>query len=164
MANPWGWLFMARPTSFYYQTPKNCGSSSCSSEVIALGTPLIYWTITVALFVVTALWFTSRDAKAGLILMTIAGGYLPWFLFQKRTMFTFYVISFEPFLMLLLIYLLYIYFDRAKDERELKKRKALAIAIGVVYAINFIYFMPLYYGATISYNSWFSHMWFASWI
>ena len=155
---------MARPTSFYYQKPKGCGSQNCSSEVLALGTPLIYWSIFIALFVVIAIWLKNRDTRAGLILTTIAGGYLPWFFFQKRTMFTFYVISFEPFLMLILIYLLYIYFKRAKDEKDLQRRKSIASAIGIAYLINFLYFLPIYYGAVIGYNSWFDHMWFSSWI
>jgi dolichyl-phosphate-mannose-protein mannosyltransferase len=40
-ANPWSWLILGRPTSFYYQSPNTCGSSSCAQEVVALGTPLL---------------------------------------------------------------------------------------------------------------------------
>jgi dolichyl-phosphate-mannose-protein mannosyltransferase len=33
-ANPWSWLVQGRPTSFFYGTPKGCGSDSCSQEVL----------------------------------------------------------------------------------------------------------------------------------
>ena len=155
---------MGKPTSFYYKTPAGCGSEKCSKEVLALGTPLIYWSAAIALLVVFGIWLTSRDLTAGLLLTVVGAGYLPWFFFQKRTMFTFYVISFEPFLMLLLIYLLSRYFAGAKTAISLTNRKRLAIFIGVIYLINFLYFAPLYYGQLISYNSWLDHMWFSSWI
>ena len=31
-ANPWSWLIQGRPTSFFYETPKNCGGTSCSTR------------------------------------------------------------------------------------------------------------------------------------
>ena len=155
---------MGRPTSFYYETPKTCGASSCSREVIALGTPLIYWSIAIALLVVIGMWIQSRDLTAGVLLTAVGAGYIPWFLFQKRTMFTFYTISFEPFLMLILIYVLAKYLSGAKDEENLTKRKSTAIALGVIYLACFLYFLPLYYGVTIPYNSWYDHMWLPSWI
>ena len=164
MANPWGWLVMGRPTSFYYKTPSGCGSDHCSKEVLALGTPLLYWSMAIALVVVFGFWLVNRDLISGTLLTVVGAGYLPWFLFQKRTMFTFYVISFEPFLILILIYLMAKYLNGARTEKSLKFRKQIAIAIGIIYLINFLYFLPLYYGINISYNSWINHMWFSSWI
>ena len=38
-SEPWGWLALARPVSFFYSAPKGCGASSCSQEVLAIGTP-----------------------------------------------------------------------------------------------------------------------------
>ena len=32
-ANPWSWLVLGRPTSFYYESTKNCGAQSCSQEI-----------------------------------------------------------------------------------------------------------------------------------
>ncbi|MCX6428008.1 MAG: glycosyltransferase family 39 protein [Actinobacteria bacterium] len=107
-ANPWSWLVMGRPTSFYYETPKTCGASSCAQEVVALGTPFLWWLGTLAIFTVLGYWITSvirkkPDKAAGIILVGIAAGYLPWFLFQKRTVFSFYAIVFEPFLILAVV-------------------------------------------------------------
>ena len=41
-ANPWSWLIMGRPTSFYYESPQGCGSNNCAQEVLALGLSLIH--------------------------------------------------------------------------------------------------------------------------
>jgi len=164
MANPWSWILMGRPTSFFYETPKGCGSSNCSQEVLALGTPFLYWSIAIALLVAVGIWIQKRDLTAGILLFVVSAGYLPWFLIQKRTMFTFYVISFEPFLILILIYLLSLYLNGTKNAERLKYRKNIAIGIGGIYLLNFIYFLPLYYGTTITYNSWLDHMWLTSWI
>ena len=42
-ASPWNWLILGRPTSFFYASPKNCGSDNCAQEILAMGTPTIWW-------------------------------------------------------------------------------------------------------------------------
>ena len=155
---------MGRPTSFYYKTPPGCGSEKCSQEVLALGTPLIYWSATIALLVVFGIWLSKRDLTPAILLTVVGAGYLPWFFFQQRTMFTFYIISFEPFFMLILVYLISKYLEGARSPESLTFRKRTVIGLGIVYLINFLYFAPLYYAQLITYNSWLDHMWFNSWI
>ena len=58
-ANPWSWLVMGRPTSFFYETPDSCGASSCSQEILALGTPFLWWLGTIAVIIVFGLWARS---------------------------------------------------------------------------------------------------------
>src|ERR1017187_454177 len=38
-SQPWTWLLLSRPVSFYYATPQGCGSARCPPEVLALRTP-----------------------------------------------------------------------------------------------------------------------------
>lgn len=165
-SNPWSWLVQGRPTSFFYGSPKGCGSSFCSQEVLALGTPLLWWAATIALFVVIGLWIKNlylrrSDRALNLIVLGVAAGYLPWFFFQKRTVFSFYAIVFEPFLILALVYC-------AKRLLAIKGREGLAqIAIGafvVLVFLNFVYFLPLFRGEVITYDAWHARMWFESWI
>ena len=163
-ANPWSWLVMGRPTSFYYESPKGCGSDSCSQEIIALGTPLLWWLATAAVAFVIGLWvrslFTRRFDPASTIIVTgIAAGYLPWFFFQKRTVFTFYAIIFEPFLILALVF-------AARSILSTFKRSGEAIVAGlfILIFLNFVYFLPIYLGDLITYNAWHARMWFPSWI
>jgi hypothetical protein len=163
-ANPWSWLIMARPTSFYYETPTGCNAQSCSQEILALGTPLLWWLGTIALLVTLGLWLRSIalrriDPALSLIVTGIAAGYLPWFFFQKRTVFSFYAIVFEPFLILALIYC-----ARSLISGYGRSGEIVVAAALVLIAINFIYFLPLYIGDVLTYDAWHARMWFTSWI
>lgn len=163
-ANPWTWLIMSRPTSFFYASPKGCGASACSQEIIALGTPLIWWSAVVALFVTFGYWLARREWQSGLVLLSFAAGYLPWFFMQKRTMFTFYAIAFEPFIILLIIFAISKALESDGDAGISKRRLYLVYGYLAAVAINFWYFYPLYMGSVISYTNWIHHMWIPSWI
>jgi dolichyl-phosphate-mannose--protein O-mannosyl transferase len=170
-ANPWSWLIQGRPTSFFYETPSGCGADSCSQEVLALGTPLLWWSATIALAIVFGYWIRSialrrTDPAATIIISGIAAGYLPWFFFQDRTVFTFYVIVFQPFMVLALIYCaqLFLSHQRRKSARSYQLGEFGIIALLALIAINFIYFLPLYMGELITYQEWINRMWLPSWI
>jgi dolichyl-phosphate-mannose--protein O-mannosyl transferase len=165
-ANPWGWLIMRRPTSFSYESPQGCGSKSCAQEVLALGTPVLWWGATIALVVLIGLWtwqFYNRnvDKKLTFILLGVIAGYLPWFFFQKRTVFSFYAIVFEPFLILALVYCAKLFIDRSKNPAN---AQVIILGFVAVVFLNFIYFLPLYLGEVITYAQWHMRMWFTSWI
>ena len=165
-ANPWGWLIMRRPTSFFYESPKGCGSRSCAQEVLALGTPVLWWSATIALVVLIGLWtwqFYHRnvDSKLIFILLGVIAGYLPWFIFQKRTVFSFYALVFEPFLILALVYCAKVFIDRSKNPAN---AQVIILGLVAVVFLNFIYFLPLYLGEVTTYAQWHMRMWFASWI
>lgn len=170
-ANPWSWLFMGRPTSFFYETPATCGADSCSQEVLALGTPLLWWAGTIALAVLLGFWIRSLinrtfDPAITIIVAGFAAGYLPWFFFQERTVFSFYAIIFEPFLILALIYCAksFLTAQRRKSDRAYLLGEISLLSIFLILLANFIYFLPLYLGQVITYEAWQAHMWFASWI
>ncbi|MFM2364791.1 MAG: hypothetical protein RLY79_460 [Actinomycetota bacterium] len=165
-ANPWSWLVMGRPTSFFYETPKNCGADHCSQEVLALGTPLLWWLATIAVAVVIGFWIKSFAVKRyepplNVIVTGIAAGYLPWFFFQKRTVFSFYAIVFEPFLILAIIYCAYVALLYFENKRNIYTILGL---IGLVIFINFIFFLPVFTGDVITYDSWQARMWLPSWV
>ena len=163
-ANPWSWLFMGRPTSFFYESPSGCGSKSCSQEIIALGTPLLWWLAIAALALVIGMWLRSMvtrhfDPAITIIVAGISAGYLPWFFFQERTVFTFYAIVFQPFLILALVYAV-----RAILLRFKKSGEAIVATLFILIFLNFVYFLPIYLGDVITYEAWRSRMWFPSWI
>ena len=156
-ANPWSWLVIGRPTSFYYENPGNCAAASCSQEILAIGTPVLWWFGVFAIAITFGLFLTKRDRVSAFILAGIAGTYLPWFLFQSRTMFYFYAISILPFLILALIYT----FNWAMNFKDSKK-----FIYGFIFlvALNFLYFLPILIGVEIPYSQWLARMWFPSWI
>ena len=163
-ANPWSWLVMGRPTSFFYETPKGCGSDSCSQEILALGTPFLWWLGTIAVVVVSGLWVRALakrrlDPALTIIVAGMTAGYLPWFFFQQRTVFTFYAIIFEPFVILALVYC-----ARSVISNYGKTGEVIVTATYVLLFFNFLYFLPIYLGDVITYEAWHARMWFASWI
>lgn len=167
-ANPWSWIVMGRPTSFYYGTPRACGGSkSCSQEVLALGTPLLWWLGTIAVGVVLGYWIRSLlitkkpDFVSGFILLGVAAGYLPWFFFQRRTVFTFYAIVFEPFVVLALVYCAKKYLGVPPWP---KKKKIVIGILVLLIALNFLYFLPIFNGSVLPYSQWSYRMWLPSWV
>lgn len=165
-ANPWSWLVMGRPTSFFYASPKDCGAKNCAREVLALGTPILWWIGTVAIAVVIGYWIKSllnrtHDSAALIVAVGVIAGYLPWFAMQERTMFTFYAIVIEPFMVLAIIYCAKLLLDS-----DLKPAVSQSIVAGLLALVLlcFIYFLPIYTGQTITYDQWKMRMWFDSWI
>jgi dolichyl-phosphate-mannose--protein O-mannosyl transferase len=165
-ANPWGWLVMGRPTSFFYDSPKECGAKNCAREVLALGTPILWWIGTVAIAVVIGYWIKSllnraNDSAALIVAIGVIAGYLPWFAMQERTMFSFYAIVIEPFMLLAIVYCAQLLLDSG-----LKPAVSQSIVGGLfaLVLLCFIYFLPLFTGQTITYNEWKMRMWFDSWI
>lgn len=156
-ANPWSWLVLGRPTSFYYETPTNCGSGECAQEILAIGTPILWWTAIIAIAITIGLFIQNRGVKPQIILAGFAGTYLPWFMFQDRTMFFFYAISTLPFLILAIIYC----FNQLLKHQN---HRIFISAFIILVAINFIYFVPVFIGLEIPYSQWLDRMWLPSWI
>src|SRR5437588_733838 len=97
----------ARPVSFYYAGYANaagthpCPATGCppgpswSREVLPLGNPAIWWVSIPAVLFCLGWWLTRRDWRAGASLLGIIAGWLPWFLFLKRTpQFDYYSLEF----------------------------------------------------------------------
>jgi dolichyl-phosphate-mannose--protein O-mannosyl transferase len=80
-------------------------------------------------------------------------------LFQQRTVFTFYAIVFEPFLILALVYC-----ARSILTNYGRNGEIAVAATFIVLFFNFLYFMPIYLGDVMTYDAWHARMWFASWI
>lgn len=102
-SNPWSWIVLGRPVSYFWSEQPGCAESAtgkCSREVLAIGTPLLWWAACFALVYVLWRWIFRRDWRAGAIACGVAAGWLPWFLYQERTIFLFYAVVFVPFLCL----------------------------------------------------------------
>lgn len=160
-ASPWNWLLLGRPTSFFYAAPDTCGAASCSQEILALGTPTIWWFGIVALAITMGYFISRRELSAGLILMALLSNYLPWMLFPERTTFYFYSVVFLPYLILAICYSFKIYLE---NEAQRVKRTQLLISGVALTALVFSYFAPLYLGLVITYDDWYARMWLPSWI
>ncbi|AWT43782.1 MULTISPECIES: dolichyl-phosphate-mannose--protein mannosyltransferase [Streptomyces] len=171
-SNPWSWIVLGRPVSYFYESPApgtdGCPADAgdkCAREVLALGTPLLWWAACFAIAYVLWRWFFRRDWRAGAIACGIAAGYLPWFLYQERTIFLFYAVVFVPFLCLAVAMLIgaLIGPPGSSDTRRVAGATGAGVLVLLI-AWNFIYFWPLYTGTAIPIDDWRSRMWLDTWV
>ncbi len=158
-ASAWNWLVLGRPTSFFYETPKSCGAPSCSQEVLAIGTPFLWWVGLISIFVGLGYFIYRRENSAGLILMFLFASYLPWLAFPERTTFFFYAIAFQPFLVLIIGYVI----SKFLETDSVTNRRTVMGGIALI-AMCFAYFFPLFVAGVLKYEDWYARMWFSSWI
>ncbi|MFF7631967.1 dolichyl-phosphate-mannose--protein mannosyltransferase [Kitasatospora sp. NPDC008050] len=169
-SNPWSWLVQGRPVSMYWQPvptgQQGCTSSGgCTTQILALGTPLLWWTACFALAYLLYRWFFRRDWRSGAVLCGVAATYLPWFEFQQRTIFSFYMVVLVPFLCLAVAQMLGAMVGPA-GVTPARRAVGSVAAGGIVLAVMgcFLYFLPLYTAQVIPMSVWQDHMWFTSWI
>jgi dolichyl-phosphate-mannose--protein O-mannosyl transferase len=172
-SNPLGWPVLARPISFYsacLPAGGNCGrvATSTEQEVLAIGTPLIWWGGVAALLVCLAWWLTRRDWRAGAVLLGLAAGWVPWLWFywhDHRTEFYYYAVVFDPFLVIAITLCLGLIIGPARAGPN-RRVAGAAVAGGYLLAVvaNFYYLYPVLAAQTLPFSSWLARMWFQSWI
>ncbi|WP_324615155.1 dolichyl-phosphate-mannose--protein mannosyltransferase [Nesterenkonia sedimenti] len=198
-SHPWTWLFAGRPVSMHYQSREEgeafehtaiggepavvCPYDHCSSAVLDLPNPLIWWTGVIALLLVLLLWFGRRDFRYGAILAGWVGGFFVWLLVlmfgeNDRTMFFFYTISYHPFLILAITAVAALVLrvgtspvgrdgqSRPKSQIiSAQQRNTVMVLCFVLLAIAVsAYFWPLWTAEIIPYEQWRQRMWLQSWI
>jgi dolichyl-phosphate-mannose--protein O-mannosyl transferase len=167
-SQPWTWLTIGRPVSYYWNCPTS-GQGVCAkgdaAEVLAIGTPVLWWGAILALLICLAWWLTRRDWRAGAVLVGVVAGWLPWFGYAKRTQFYYYSVAFVPFLVLAVVLCLGLLMGSATAGTARRAVGAsLAGAFVLAVLLNFGYLYPLLTAQPIPYPSWLSHMWYHGWI
>ncbi|MBU6213544.1 MAG: phospholipid carrier-dependent glycosyltransferase [Actinomycetales bacterium] len=160
-ANAWSWPVMARPTSFYYDSKGPCGAKSCAAEVLALGNPIVWWAGLLAILHQAWQWLAKRDFRAMVIVVGWAAGWLPWLLFQHRTIFTFYAVIMVPFTCVALARSCVAILD-SPGERGI--RFAVVTSVVLCALVTTWALHPLWTGQPIPYSTWLLRMWLQTWI
>ncbi len=167
MSNPWSWLVEGRPTMFWLNfnaTGCGKGNNQCVAAVDNLGNPVIWWGATLAVGVLLFAWLLRRDWRAGAILAGFVGGYLPWFNWQSRTIFTFYAIAFTPWVVLALVYALGLILGPSNASPDRRMTGAVVAGTIVILAVMaFGYFYPIYADVPITHGALDARMWWPSW-
>jgi dolichyl-phosphate-mannose--protein O-mannosyl transferase len=160
-SKPWGWLLLARPVLYVYETPVK----DTSQAVLGIGTPAIWWASIPALLGCVWGWAARRDWRATFVLVAFAAGYLPWFWPADRTEFFFYALPALPFMCLALAYCAGLVIGRPDASRD---RRQVGVGVVAFYALlviaNFVWLYPILSARVIPYSSWHARMWFSSWI
>jgi len=176
-ARAWKWIIDARPTSFYV---KDIGPDI--EQVLAIGNPFIFWATIFAIPAAAVMWYRLRDWRAGFVVVTFAGQYLPWFLVNRPTFF-FYVLPLTPFMILGITYVLQKASDATIVVRDPEtgdvatnpetgepaiSRAYVYRPFVVAYLIAvvgvFVWFWPVLTAGRISDLHWRAIVWFNAWI
>lgn len=180
-AGPLGWIVQWRPTSFHYpaevsglvgaDAQRACGADSCSQAILAVGNPVIWWAGAAAILVALFWLVRYRDWRAGAVLSGLLAGWVPWFAYAHRTIFTFYTVAFVPWVVLTLVYVLGLLVGPAVGEdgtdRDRRTRRwtvaAVGVFVAVVVGIGF-FFYPVWAAFVIPWQQWHIRMWLPTWI
>mgnify|MGYP003471684491 FL=1 len=168
-SDPWTWILQLRPTSFYYESPTRgvagCTVDQCSQAINPVGTITVWWLGVLALAVVVWWWLVRRDWRAGPIAAGIVGGYLPWFAFADRTIYAFYAVAFEPWVVLAVTFVIALFVGRREDDPQRWRTRWFIVGGYLLLTLAmFAFFHPIYVGETIPYDHWRWRMWLPSWI
>ena len=135
-ANPWSWLVLGRPISFYAPADvTGCGATNCTREILCIGTPIMYWAFVPALLWLAWHWATTRDWRAGAVWMAFLAGWGVWLQNQRRTGFIFYMTPLMPYLILGLTLAIGVLLTRTRAERAIKPLE-LDLAEGEVRSVG----------------------------
>ncbi|MDQ1582312.1 MAG: dolichyl-phosphate-mannose-protein mannosyltransferase [Microbacteriaceae bacterium] len=167
-ANPFTWLLMLRPTSMYYQGStigqNGCTSASCSSAITDIANPLIWWAAAAACLYLVYRVIRYREWRIGLVLTGVAAGYLPWLLYADRTVFQFYTIAFEPYMILGLTFVIGLILGKRTDAAWKRTRGVLVVAIYLVFVtLVSAFFYPIWTAQQVPFWFWQLHIWLPSW-
>lgn len=152
-ANPFTWLGLVRPTAFYYSATD---AEGIVQYVTSVANPVIWWGGAAALVFLIVQTVRRATWQNTAILVGVAATYLPWLFLFHRTMFQFYTVTLEPFLVLALVAAL----------AWLWQQRLRLLVVNYLIAVVLVsaFFLPVWMGIPIP--EWFAviHYWFPSWI
>ncbi len=168
--NPWSWVIQGRPDLVLLRGPQarhrrvhwwrsaprpspRSAPSRSGGWAPRRSWSRLYW------------WLFRRDWRAGAILAGLAGGYLPWFGLEERTIYSFYTVAFEPWIIFAVVFVLGLVLGPATASR--RRREIGLYAVGAYCLLTlalFAFFWPIYTAQVIPQDQWSARMWFPSWI
>jgi dolichyl-phosphate-mannose--protein O-mannosyl transferase len=97
--------------------------------------------------------------------MGMLAGYVPWLIYLNRTVFQFYGIIYEPYMILAITLAISVILGKRTDQEHRRTAGiAWVSAYGVLAILLSIFFYPLWSGMQIPYWYWHIHMWLPGWI
>ncbi len=169
-SHPLSWPFLGRPVSYYYPPGISAGEygctvASCSREVLAIGTPALWWMMIPTALGLAARWVAKRDWRAAAFLLLMLVSLLAWIPsdLAHRTMFLFYALPSVPFLCLGIALLAGWLIGPLGAARRVAATTGVGVYVALV-AVNFTFLYPVLAAVTLPYGDWYARMWFRSWI
>ncbi len=170
-SDPAGWLLINRPLGIAATSGDNTvipdcpQGQDCVKQVLAIGTPALWWGGVLALFVGLAYWVTRRDWRFGLPIVGVVMTWLPWLNYDQRPIFYYYGVAIIPFTVIAVTLVLGKILGPAQASR--RRRLVGSAAVGVfvaAVALNFVYFYPILTDQLLTNTQWNHRMWLTHWI
>lgn len=167
-ANALTWPLMLRPTNMYFASTDDgsggCGATECWSSIIGIPNPIIWWAATAATVYVAYRFARYREWQGGAILVGVAAGYLPWLLYLERTVFHFYTIAYEPYVLLALGAVMALVLGRPADPEWRRVRGLATVGVFVAFAVAVsVFFLPLWTAIPLTPDLRQLHFWLPGW-
>ncbi|MBW3594371.1 MAG: phospholipid carrier-dependent glycosyltransferase [Actinobacteria bacterium] len=158
-SNPWTWPVLKRPVSYHIEY----GPNGEYAEIMATGSPFVWWASILALVYVAFRWIAARVRRVpqgasrwraeGVIVAGFVFTYGPWLLPSDRSaVFLFYLLPSVPFMCLALAYV------ATEIGRSWEARAAVALfsagAIGF-----FVFYYPVVANVEIPKKAWERRIW-----
>ncbi|WP_408629985.1 dolichyl-phosphate-mannose--protein mannosyltransferase [Actinomycetospora lemnae] len=166
-SKPWSWPMGLRPMLYYYESGTGdlgCGSPSCVSAVMLIGTPALWW---ISLPVLGwSIWrvATAFDWRHAAVLVGYGAGFLPWFTNLDRQMYFFYMTPVAPFLVLAVVLALGEFLGRREQGLERRRTGTLVVGVYTGFVVaNFAWLWPILVGTWITADRWNAELWLPSW-
>ncbi|MPZ94158.1 MAG: phospholipid carrier-dependent glycosyltransferase [Propionibacteriales bacterium] len=170
-SSPWGWPIINRPVGVDAETDIQPGEQGCPTDankcirqILAIGTPVLWWGGVLALFASLWFWVGGRDWRFGLALVGVGSTWLPWLWFDDRPIFYFYAVATLPFTIIAITLLLGKILG--PPGRSPRRRWGALVAGGfvVLVAANFAYYHPIWTDGLLTNENWLDRIWFTRWI
>ena len=172
-SSPGGWLILLRPVLFYRDKPgmgeDGCTVEECVGDVLALGTPVIWWAGVVALLLACWRAFARDDWRGWLVVTGTAATWLPWFAYADRPIFSSYAVVTLPFVVLSLVLALRVLPDglNASGPAVAQRGRRWMVVVGVVLLAVVVaqawFFWPIWTGEPIPLDDWRLRIWLPGW-
>jgi dolichyl-phosphate-mannose-protein mannosyltransferase len=148
----WSWLLLRRPVSYYFETDEN----GDYLEILATGSPLVWWMSALALAYVLWRWIQLRDGARpeGVIVAAFGCNYVPWLLLGRGrpAVFLFYLAPALPFMCLALAYV------PARFSHLAWMGPAVVGSAAIVLAL-FAFYYPILANTPIPRSDWLARIW-----
>lgn len=166
----WQWPLLVRPTSMYAHATVDgqdgCtgGANGCLEVLYSMPNPLVWYASVAAALYLVYRFAVARDWRHAVVLVGIASAWVPW-LFFDRTVFQFYTVLMEPFLLLALVFALRALLggQGASPERRLVGERVVTVFLLVVVALAAFWY-PLWSAMQVPYEFYRLHSWLVTWV
>lgn len=166
----WQWPLLLRPTSMYAGSTAD-GDNGCAAgngcwEILySMPNPIVWWAGVAAVLYVLFRFVRTHDGRYGLVLVGIGATYAPWLLFPERTIFQFYTVLVQPFLLLALAFAVWeILGGRyARPARRITGERVVIVFLVAVIAVA-VFWYPLWSGISVPYEFYRLHNWLPGWV